>query len=85
MYIQCVFKRHILAPYLPRQKWGCSRVVIVKVLDCRIIVSEFKLQSYYYIHFQTNTLGKGMNPLILPAMGYIVLLLFFEKDRFGIE
>ena len=23
----------------------------------------------YYIHFWTNTLGKNMNPLILPAMG----------------
>ena len=23
----------------------------------------------YYIHFRANTLGKGMNPLILPAMG----------------
>ena len=26
-------------------------------------VSEFELQSLYYIHFGTNTLGKGMNPL----------------------
>ena len=33
------------------------------------VVSEFELQSRYYIHFQTNTLGKGMNPLILPSMG----------------
>ena len=32
-------------------------------------ISEFELQSHYYIHFQTNTLGKGMNPLILPGMG----------------
>ena len=23
----------------------------------------------YYVHFRANTLGKGMNPLILPAMG----------------
>ena len=22
----------------------------------------------YYVHFQANTLGKGMKPLILPAM-----------------
>ena len=53
------------------------RVVIVKVLDCRIMVSEFELQSRYYVHFRTNTLGKGMNPVILLAMGYIVPLLFF--------
>ena len=47
---------------------GCPRGVIVKKMDCGIIVSEFVLQSRYYVHFQTNTLGKGMNPLILPAM-----------------
>ena len=50
---------------------------MVKVMDCGIIVSEFVLQSLYYVHFQANTLGKGMNPLILPSMGKIVLLLFF--------
>ena len=32
-------------------------------------VREFVLQSRYYVHFWANTLGKGMNPLILPAMG----------------
>ena len=26
-----------------------------------------------------------MNPLILPAMGLIILWLFFEKDGFGME
>ena len=48
---------------------GCPRGVMVKAMDCRIIVHEFVLQSRYYVHFQANTLGKGMNPLILPAMG----------------
>ena len=43
---------------------GCPRGVMVKAMDCRNVVSEFKLQSCYYIHFRTNTLGKGMNPLI---------------------
>ena len=47
---------------------GCPRGVMVKVADCGI-VSEFVLQSCYYVHFRTNTLGKGMNPLILPSMG----------------
>ena len=23
----------------------------------------------YYVHFRADTLGKGMNPFILPAMG----------------
>ena len=37
-------------------------------MDCGIVVSEFVLQSRYDVHFRANTLGKGMNPLILPAM-----------------
>ena len=48
---------------------GCPRGVMVKALDCGIVVREFILQSRYYVHFRANTLGKGMNPLILPAMG----------------
>ena len=49
--------------------WGCPRGVMVKALDCGIVVREFVLQSCYYVHFWANTLGKGMNPLIFPAMG----------------
>ena len=48
---------------------GCPRGVMVKAMDCVIVVREFVLQSRYYVHFRANTLGKGMNPLILPAMG----------------
>ena len=43
--------------------------VVANVLDYDIIVNEFKIQSYNYAYFQTNTLGKGMNSLIPPAMG----------------
>ena len=49
--------------------WGCPRGVMVKAMDCGVVVSEFVLQSRYYVHFRANTLRKGMNPLILPAMG----------------
>ena len=50
--------------------WGGVLVVLmVKAMDCGIVVREFVLQSRYYVHFRANTLGKGMNPLILPAMG----------------
>ena len=38
---------------------------MAKVLDYNLEVSEFKLPLYYYIHFWTNTLGKGLNSLIL--------------------
>ena len=42
---------------------GAPRGVMVKAMDCGIV-----LQSPYYVHFRANTLGKGVNPLILPAM-----------------
>ena len=42
---------------------------MVKPMDCEIVVIKFLLQSRYYVHFRANTLGEGMNPLILPAMG----------------
>ena len=35
--------------------------VMVKALDCGIVVLEFELQSRYRVHFQTNNLEKGMN------------------------
>ena len=49
---------------LPLKK--CPRGVMVKAMNCGIVVREFVLQSRYYVHFRANTLGKGMNPLILP-------------------
>ena len=64
---------------------GCPRGVMVKAMDCGIVVSEFVLQSRYYVHFRANTLGKGMNPLILPSLGQIVPLLFFSENGFGIK
>ena len=48
-----------ISEYLPRG-------VMVKAMNCGIVVREFVLQSRYYVHFRANTLGKGMNPLILP-------------------
>ena len=49
---------------------GCPRGVMVKAMNCGIVIREFVLQSRYYVHFRANTLGKGMNLLILPpAMG----------------
>ena len=39
--------------------------VMVKAMDCGIVVCEFVLQSRYYVHSRANTLGKGMNTLIL--------------------
>ena len=62
-------RKSITPPYLHKY-WGCPRGVMVKAMNCGIVVREFVLQSHYYVHFRANTLGKGMNPLILPpAMG----------------
>ena len=48
---------------------GCPRGVMVKAMDYGIVISEFVFQLRNYLHFRANILGKGMNPLILPAMG----------------
>ena len=57
-------------------RWrGCPRCVTVKAMDSGIAVSEFELQSRYYVHFRINILRNVI--LILPAMGYIIPLLFF--------
>ena len=48
-------------------KSPCS--IMAKILNSDLKVSEFKLQLCYYVHIQSYTLGKSMNPLILPAMG----------------
>ena len=60
---------------------------MVKVMVCETVARKFELQSRYYVHFRTNTPDKGMNPLILPAMGYIAPppLLFFYENGFGIK
>ncbi len=42
---------------------------MVKAMDCGIVVREFVVQSCYYVRFRANNLRKGMNPLILPAIG----------------
>ena len=40
----------------------CPLGVTVNAMDCRIVVSEFELQSRYHVHLRTNLIGKGMTP-----------------------
>ena len=40
--------------------------IITQVLDCSLKGNKFVLQLSYYIHFQINTFGKGMNPFLPP-------------------
>ena len=65
----------IVAVRFERPPKACG--VMVKAMDCGIVVSEFVPKSRYYVHFRANTLRKGMDPLILQAMGLIVPQLFF--------
>ena len=39
---------------------------MAEVLDCDLELSEYKR---HHVHFRTNSLGKGMNPLIPLAIG----------------
>ena len=64
------FNEHVDKDLFIYQFFGCPRGVMIKAMNCGIVVREFVLQSLYYVHFRANSLGKGMNPLILPpAMG----------------
>ena len=42
-----------------------TTISIRGAMDCGIVVSEFEFPSRYYVNFRTNTLKKGLNPLIL--------------------
>ena len=71
-----------------RTQCRSCRSVMAKVLDYELEVSKFKIQSCYYVHFRTWTLGKGIDPLpFFPTLDTdkIVPLLFFYKDDFGIK
>ena len=48
-------------------------------------ISGYLAMLHYYICFKTNNLEKSMNTLILPDMGLIVSLLFFNKNSFGMK
>ena len=41
----------------------CPHGIVDNMLKCGIIVSEFKLQSGYYIYFQINTIEKEWTSL----------------------
>ena len=41
---------------------------VAKRLTSWTVISEFELRSYYCVHFWTNTVGKGMNTIIMPTM-----------------
>ena len=38
-----------------------TRAVVINVLVCDILISEFEFQLRHYVQFQNNTFEKGMN------------------------
>ena len=54
---------------IPHDTEESPRGAVANVLNCNIVVSEFRLHSRYYIHFRSNTLGKRYEPIYYPAMG----------------
>ena len=54
------------------------RGIMVETMDCGIVVNKFEIQSGCSVLFRTNTLGKCMNPLILPAIIYACLSLTYH-------
>ena len=63
------FIKKYISHFILKRGRGCPHGVMVKAVDCGIVVRAFVLQSRYYVRFRANTLGKGTNPRILPAMG----------------
>ena len=55
------------------------------VLDCDIVGCDFKLQLCLCLVFRPNTIDKDNNFIILPSLGKIVKLFFFENDDTGIK
>ena len=55
------------------------------MLNCNIIVSKFKLQSYFHVHFQTNTLGKCKKNLILTSYRLSSTTTVLLQNNFGIK
>ena len=48
-------------------KGGCLCGVMVKAMDCEIVVFEF--QSHYYVHFRTKYPGERYEPSYPPSYG----------------
>ena len=60
----------------------CPRGVMINAVDCGIVVSEFELQSRYYVHFRTS---KGMKPPYPPSYGLNSITTILLEEWLGIR
>ena len=63
----------------------CPRGVMVKAMNCGIVVSEFVLQSCSYVHFRANILGNGMSPPYPPSYWLNNTTTVLYVNGFGIK
>ena len=47
---------------------GSPHDLMTNMLHCDLEVNKFEIHLHYYIHFGTNSFGKGMNSLFLPVI-----------------
>ena len=50
-----------------------------------IEVSEFEIQSEFYVHFRTNSIETCMNNFITPPRGLTVPIVSFQNNVFVIK
>ena len=58
---------HVYGYLICERECPCS--VMIKELDCGIVVSEIEIQSRYIIHFWSNTFGERHEPSYPPSYG----------------
>ena len=61
------------------------RGVMVNVLACNTVVSEFELQLRYYVHYQANTFGSGLICFFFFPYGLNSSRTFLFEDGFSIK
>ena len=55
--------RNVCASHFPRWILGCALLLLYSLQIFHITFDRWFLAGWYYVHFRTNTFGKGMNPL----------------------
>ena len=85
MHLHIIFKTKYNNNYFYFNEGGPNGIV-TNMKHCNIVVTKFKLQLFYCIHFYTNTLGKDMTPPPLSTLAIykILLLLYFYKKGLDI-
>ena len=63
----------------------CPRGVMVKAIDCGIVVSEFVLQSRYYIHFRAKNPWKRYEPPYPPSYVLNSTTTVLLKQQYGFK